>query len=121
VKREDQKWPDVLWIVRHGESAGNVARDAAQSARLPVIDIATRDPDVPLSELGVHQAQAVGRWFARLRPQERQIVEMRMQGFSNDEIAAKLGIYDRKIRRVIERVRALAEQEGLSPGQAGGT
>ena len=71
MKREDQKWPDVLWIVRHGESAGNLARDAAQSARLPVIDIAMRDPDVPLSELGVHQAQAVGRWFARLEPDER--------------------------------------------------
>jgi RNA polymerase sigma-70 factor (ECF subfamily) len=51
----------------------------------------------------------------RLRPQERQILEMRMQGFSNDEISAKLGIYDRKIRRAVERVRALAEQEGFSP------
>jgi DNA-binding CsgD family transcriptional regulator len=51
--------------------------------------------------------------LGRLRPQERQIVEMRVQGCSNDEIAAQLGIYDRKIRRVIEHVRALAEQEGL--------
>jgi len=25
----NQIWPDVLYIVRHGESAGNVARDAA--------------------------------------------------------------------------------------------
>jgi RNA polymerase sigma-70 factor (ECF subfamily) len=54
-------------------------------------------------------------FLGRLRPQERQILELRLQGFSNDEIAAKLGIYDRKIRRAIERVRALAEQEGLSP------
>ena len=23
---ETQKWPDRLWLVRHGESAGNVAR-----------------------------------------------------------------------------------------------
>ena len=30
-------------------------------------------------------------------------------------IAEKLGIYDRKIRRVIERIRGLAEQEGLKP------
>lgn len=51
----------------------------------------------------------------RLRPQERKILEMRMQGYSNDEIAAKLGIYDRKIRRIIERVRGLAEQEGFTP------
>ena len=26
-----QRWPDRIWIVRHGESAGNVARDAAQA------------------------------------------------------------------------------------------
>jgi hypothetical protein len=38
---------------------------------------------------------------------------MRLGGFSNDEIAEKLGVYDRKIRRVFERIRGLAEQEGL--------
>ena len=54
-------------------------------------------------------------FLSRLRPQERQILELRLQGFSNDEIAARLGIYDRKIRRAIERVRALAKQEGFSP------
>jgi hypothetical protein len=25
----EQKWPDVSWIERHGQSAGNVARDNA--------------------------------------------------------------------------------------------
>ena len=47
-----QRWPEKLWIVRHGQSAGNVARDAAHEAGLDVIDIATRDVDVPLSDLG---------------------------------------------------------------------
>ena len=51
----------------------------------------------------------------RLKPQERQIIEMRLQGCSNDEISEKLGIYDRRIRRAMEKVRSLAEQEGLSP------
>ena len=36
------RWPDRLWIVRHGESAGNVARDAAYASGLHVIDIAHR-------------------------------------------------------------------------------
>ena len=61
-----QRWPDRLWIVRHGESAGNVARDAAQAARLPRIDIGCRDVDVPLSELGMTQADTLGRWFASM-------------------------------------------------------
>src|SRR4051794_13777383 len=67
----EQKWPDVLWIVRHGESAGNVARDAAVAAGLPIIDIATRDVDVPLSDLGERQAAALGRWFGQMPADER--------------------------------------------------
>ncbi|MFL6693653.1 MAG: histidine phosphatase family protein [Ramlibacter sp.] len=63
-----QDWPRTLWIVRHGQSAGNVARDAAEAAGLFVIDIAERDIDVPLSELGREQAQALGHWFGTLAP-----------------------------------------------------
>jgi broad specificity phosphatase PhoE len=66
-----QRWPSRLWIVRHGQSAGNVARDAADAAGLDVIDIALRDVDVPLSDLGHEQARAVGRWFAALPEAER--------------------------------------------------
>jgi broad specificity phosphatase PhoE len=66
-----QRWPARLWIVRHGQSAGNVARDAAHAAGLPVIDIALRDVDVPLSELGERQAAALGRWFAAMPDAER--------------------------------------------------
>ena len=59
-------WPAQLWIVRHGQSAGNVARDAAESGGLAVIDLAWRDIDVPLSDLGVQQSMALGAWFAKL-------------------------------------------------------
>lgn len=52
--------------MRHGQSAGNVARDAADAAGLGVIDLSLRDVDVPLSELGEAQAAALGRWFASL-------------------------------------------------------
>jgi broad specificity phosphatase PhoE len=62
----EQKWPQVLWIVRHGQSAGNVAREAAEAASEPLIDIAVRDVDTPLSELGRRQAAALGRWFGTM-------------------------------------------------------
>jgi broad specificity phosphatase PhoE len=66
-----RRWPERLWIVRHGESAGNVARDAADAAGHAVIDIAERDVDVPLSPLGHEQAAALGRWFAAIPGGER--------------------------------------------------
>lgn len=58
------RWPSNLWLVRHGESAGNVARDAAHAAGLDRIDLRSRDVDVPLSKQGEEQAEALGRWFA---------------------------------------------------------
>ena len=58
------RWPEVLWIVRHGQSAGNVARDAAHEAGELRIDLDHRDVDVPLSDLGREQAASLGKWFA---------------------------------------------------------
>jgi hypothetical protein len=66
-----KRWPERLWIVRHGQSAGNVARDAADAAGLPQIDIAVRDADVPLSRLGEEQSVALGRWFSAMAVDER--------------------------------------------------
>jgi broad specificity phosphatase PhoE len=59
-------WPARLWIVRHGQSAGNVARDAAESARRELIDLVPRDADASLSDLGTAQARALAQWFAQL-------------------------------------------------------
>lgn len=53
-----------LWLVRHGESTGNVAASAAARAGAEVIDIDLRDADVPLTGVGRDQATAVGSWFA---------------------------------------------------------
>ena len=66
-----QNWPERIYLVRHGQSQGNVARDAAHEAGLLEIDIDVRDVDVPLSRLGVEQAEAAGRWFAGLPERER--------------------------------------------------
>jgi probable phosphoglycerate mutase len=65
------RWPEQLWIVRHGQSAGNVARDTADATGLLTIDIAERDIDVPLSALGEEQACALGRWFGAMEPRCR--------------------------------------------------
>lgn len=64
-------WPARLWIARHGQSAGNVARDSAEAAGLPLIDLETRDADTPLSLLGEQQARAMGAWFSRMPEADR--------------------------------------------------
>jgi broad specificity phosphatase PhoE len=69
--KSTQIWPDLLYIVRHGESAGNVARDAALKAGEPVIDLEFRDVDVPLSDLGKRQSIALGRWLGALPAEQR--------------------------------------------------
>lgn len=71
---QESKWPQHLWVVRHGQSAGNVARDYAEDAGLPLIDIAERDVDVPLSTLGEQQSHALGRWFAQMPPEQQPTV-----------------------------------------------
>ncbi len=68
---ERQHWPTRLWLVRHGQSQGNVARDEAHEAGHLVIDLDWRDVDVPLSDLGQRQAEATGRWFAALPENQR--------------------------------------------------
>ncbi len=50
-------------------------------------------------------------FLGKFSEQEQQIIEMRLQGHSSEEIAQKLGTYDRKIRRVLERIHAVALQD----------
>ena len=120
--RMDQKWPDILWIVRHGESAGNVARDAASVAGRPEIDIAQRDMDVPLSPLGERQAAALGRWFAGLPPDARPQVILSSPyvraRHTAEMVRATAGIDDRTSEPESEpagRVLAGARERGQGP------
>jgi broad specificity phosphatase PhoE len=63
--------PSAVWLVRHGESMGNVADARAQRAGADRLDLDIRDPDVPLSDTGRSQAEALGRYLARLPEDER--------------------------------------------------
>jgi RNA polymerase sigma-70 factor (ECF subfamily) len=82
------------------------------SSQEMLLELLDRDPT---PDTAVEFLDQLEHLLARMRPLDRQILEMRLQGFSNEEIAKKLDIYDRKIRRVIERIRVLAEQDGLTP------
>lgn len=89
-------WPARLWIVRHGQSAGNVARDQAEMSGIDLIDVETRDADTPLSALGAGQSAALGAWFASLEPSERPDVLMSSPFIRSrqtcDAVGAALGL-----------------------------
>lgn len=55
-----------LLLVRHGESAGNVAAAKAAESGAELIDVPSRDADVSLSDTGAEQAQALGLGLGRL-------------------------------------------------------
>lgn len=110
MRRMPTSWPQRLWLIRHGQSAGNVARDAAEAGGLAVIDLSWRDIDVPLSELGALQSSALGDWFGALRPEERPEVILCSPYMRAQEtarlIAEAAGLQDPSVRlRLDERLR----------------
>lgn len=113
--------PVELRLIRHAESAGNVARAAALASGSPMIDIAQRDCDVPLSPLGERQASALGAWLARevrpshavfcspyVRAQETTALALRAAGWNSSVIVderlreKEFGELDRLTRAGIE-------------------
>lgn len=62
---EQLEW---LAVVRHGLSTGNVSAQQAETGGAEIIDIPERDADVPLSDLGREQAEAVGRFLTEHEP-----------------------------------------------------
>jgi 2,3-bisphosphoglycerate-dependent phosphoglycerate mutase len=85
-----QRWPERLWIVRHGESAGNVAWHSAQAAGEARIDIPHRDVDIPLSPLGEEQATSLARWFARMPEAERPQIVLTSPYLRAQQTAARI-------------------------------
>ena len=101
-------------VAFHKAEKRNAVRETGQGAESQACWEELLDAE-PSPDEAVTFLDQLENFLSQLQPMERQILEMRLQGYTNDEISEKLNIYDRKIRRVLERVRALAEQEGLAP------
>ena len=100
-------WPASLLLVRHAESLGNVARDAAEAAGAAMIDITERDMDVDLSERGERQAAALGGWLARLgnRAPTVALASPYLRTRRTAELALKAGGLDDVVLCCDERLR----------------
>jgi broad specificity phosphatase PhoE len=97
----------VLWLVRHGESMGNVADAHAQQAKAGRLELDVRDPDVPLSDTGQSQADALGKWLAELPEDQRPTAALSSpftRALTTAQMAtANLGIRVRTDERLRER------------------
>jgi broad specificity phosphatase PhoE len=69
-------WPEQLWLVRHGESEGNLANVRAHEQGADRLDISVNDVDVALSPHGERQAQALGGWLRDAPAQDRPTVAL---------------------------------------------
>lgn len=96
-----------LWLVRHGESQGNVAASEAHDAGAEQIDVPTRDADVGLSPLGERQARATGVFLGSMslevRPQAL-IVSPYLRARETARLACAEGGLDLPAR-IDERIR----------------
>src|SRR3954469_4373841 len=101
-------WPDSVWLIRHGESAGNKARDEAEAEGRAVIDLAQRDMDVPLSDLGKRQSDSVGRWIGEMDPRQHPtvvLVSPYVRAMETADIALRAAGLEQLPRVMDERLR----------------
>ena len=105
--KDREPGPQVLWLVRHGESMGNVADAHAQQSKAGRLELDVRDPDVPLSDTGQSQAEALGKWLAELPEDQRPTAALSSpfrRALTTAELAtANLGIRVRTDERLRER------------------
>src|SRR3954453_13318395 len=86
---------------------GNVADAQAQQAKAGRLELDVRDPDVPLSDTGRSQAEALGKWLAEQPEDQRPTAALSSpfnRAMSTAELAtANLGIRVRTDERLRER------------------
>ena len=111
--------PDALWLIRHGQSEGNVVRDEAERREAHDYVLGSRDADVPLSELGRRQAEAFGRWLAE-QPRETQpdvvLVSPYLRAAQTADVVLATAGLEHLPRGIDERLRdrEMGEWDGLT-------
>jgi RNA polymerase sigma-70 factor (ECF subfamily) len=96
-----------------GKRDANLELPQGEDARARLLAVLDSEPT---PEATVAFLDELEHFFRQLKPVERQVIEHRLQGYGTEEIAKRLGLYDRKVRRVLEHVRSLAEKEGWGLG-----
>jgi RNA polymerase sigma factor (sigma-70 family) len=64
--------------------------------------------DEPEPETAVALVEEFERFVGQFPPLDRQVLGLKLQGYSTVEIAERIGSYDRKVRRILERIQSVA-------------
>jgi RNA polymerase sigma factor (sigma-70 family) len=95
-------------IAHHRAAKRDPHREAGQGADdsdiLAGVMAHEPSPDVEVAVLDEFE-----RFLSQLPDFERKVLELKLHGNTTTEIAEALGSYDRKIRRVLERIEAVAQ------------
>jgi broad specificity phosphatase PhoE len=109
--------PEEFVLVRHAESLGNVANQAAHDQAANQLELEVRDADMMLSPLGVRQARVLGQHLDGLREDRRPTMVFSspyLRALSTAEAAAA------RVDAPIEVDERLRERElGLMDGMTG--
>ena len=89
----------------------NAELPQSEDSQERLLQLLTTEPTPDAAVMFLDQLE---RFMGLLPQTDRRILELRMEGYSTGEIAKQLNSYDRKIRRVLERIRDVAEHEGLA-------
>ena len=94
----------------HGAGKRDMTREAPQTEKSPEQMMQVLDRE-PRPEAVAAFMDELEHFLSQLGPLERQVVELRLQGHGNEDVARQLGVLDRRVRRIVERVRCLAGQQ----------
>lgn len=70
----------------------------------------------PTAEVEVALLDEFEKFVGQLPELDRQVLELKVQGHSTVEIAERLGTYDRKVRRIIERLEEMSDDQEFAAG-----
>lgn len=97
-------------VARHKAAKRDCGREGDTDAPVALTELAAPHPS---PEVVVSFLDLLEHFLAALRPQDRQILQMRLEDYSTLEIAHNLGVSDRHVRRALEHIRAVIEADHL--------
>jgi RNA polymerase sigma-70 factor, ECF subfamily len=100
-------------VAHHLRDKRSVAREAVadDDSQKFLLGLLAREP---APEEAVALLDEMETLLAGLKDDDRRIVELKLQGYTSLEIADQLGVSDRKVRRLMERLRSLAAGDPLA-------